>query len=155
VVALILCRRLAGSDVTVTPSGRCMDWLHWWYNHTAHLLSSPTALAFLTNMSEKCKSASPTAIQVKSRWKTIGIEEKVHVINRSEKGEWIVGICCNVRLAHSSVHTIRDNIDRIKESAKSGTKMFYLCSKTTTVLSEWTVPKNYGCESLTFLLHYK
>jgi hypothetical protein len=25
---------------------------------------------------------------------------------------------------HSSVHTIRDNADRIKESAKSGTKVF-------------------------------
>jgi hypothetical protein len=29
-----------------------------------------------------------------------------------------------VRLAHSSVHTTRDNADRIKESAKSGTKVF-------------------------------
>jgi hypothetical protein len=29
-----------------------------------------------------------------------------------------------VRLAHSSVHAIRDNAGRIKESAKSGTKAF-------------------------------
>jgi IS30 family transposase len=61
---------------------------------------------------------------VKNQQKTIGIEEKLHVISRLEKGEWIVDICRNVRLAHSSIHTIRDNADRIKESAKSGTKVF-------------------------------
>ena len=40
----------------------------------------------------------------------------------------------HVRFAHSSVHTILDNGDRITESAKSGPKC--LCSKSTTVLSE-------------------
>jgi hypothetical protein len=83
-----------------------------------HLVSSSTALAFLTNMGEKHKSASPSTIQVKNRRKTIGIEEKLHVINQLEKGEQIVDICRNVRLTHSSVHTIRNNADRIKESAK-------------------------------------
>jgi hypothetical protein len=57
-------------------------------------------LAFLTNMSEKRKSATPTAIQVKNRRKTIGIEEKLHVISGLEKGERIVYICRNVGLAH-------------------------------------------------------
>jgi hypothetical protein len=90
----------------------------------AHLVSSSAALAFLTNMSEKRKSASPSAIQVKNRRKTIGIEEKLHVISQLEKGERIVDICRYVRLAHSSIHTIRDNADRIKESAKLGTKVF-------------------------------
>jgi hypothetical protein len=36
----------------------------------------------------------------------------------------LYSICHNVRLAHSSVHTIRDNADRIKESPKSGSKVF-------------------------------
>jgi hypothetical protein len=72
-------------------------------------------------MSEKGKSASPSAIQVKNRRKTISIEEKLHVTNRHEKGERIVDIHRNARLTHSSVHTICDNADRIKESAKSGT----------------------------------
>jgi transcriptional regulator len=75
-------------------------------------------------MSEKRKSASPCAIQVKNRRKTTGTEEKLHVISRREKGERTVDICRNVRLTHSSVHTIHDNADRIKESAKSGTKAF-------------------------------
>jgi hypothetical protein len=56
--------------------------------------------------------------------KTIGIEEKLHVISRLEKGEPMVDIRRNIRLTHSSVHTIRDNADWIKESARSGTKVF-------------------------------
>jgi hypothetical protein len=73
------------------------------------LVSSLTAFAFLTNMSEKCKSTPPSPIQVKTRQKTIGTEEKLDVISRREKGEQIVDICRNVRLTCSSVHTIRDN----------------------------------------------
>jgi hypothetical protein len=69
----------------------------------AHLVSSSTALAFLTNMSEKHKSASPSAIQVKNRQKTVSIEEKLDVISRLEKSEQSVDICRNVRLAHSSI----------------------------------------------------
>jgi hypothetical protein len=65
-------------------------------------------------MSEKRESASPSAIQVKNRRKKIRIEEKLHVISQLEKGERIVDISRNVRLAHSSVHTICDNADRIK-----------------------------------------
>jgi hypothetical protein len=49
----IFCTGLAESDITVTPSVKCMDWLHRWCNHAAHLVSSSTALAFLNNMSEK------------------------------------------------------------------------------------------------------
>jgi hypothetical protein len=90
----------------------------------AHLVFSSTALPFLTNRSDKRNSASPSEIQVKSRRKTIGIIGKLRVIMRSEKGERTVDIYCNVRLAHGIVHTIRDNADRIKESAKSGTEVF-------------------------------
>jgi hypothetical protein len=54
----------------------------------------------------------------------IGSEEKLHVISWLKKGELILDICRNVRLAHSSIHTICDNANRIKESAKSGTKVF-------------------------------
>jgi hypothetical protein len=51
----------------------------------SHLVSSSTALALLTNMSQKCKSASPSAIQAKNQQKTIGIEEKLHIISRLQK----------------------------------------------------------------------
>jgi len=81
-------------------------------------------LAFVATMSDKCKSTSPSAIQVKNWWKTIGIEEKLDVISRLEKGEQIVHICHNVRCPYRSVHTIGDNANRITESGKSGTKVF-------------------------------
>ena len=74
---ITFCRRLAEGDHTVTPSVMCMGWLCWWHNHMAHVISSLTALAFLTNMSEKDKSASLSAIQVKNRWNIINIEEKL------------------------------------------------------------------------------
>jgi hypothetical protein len=81
VVMLLFCRRLAGSDVSVTPSVTCMAWLRWWYNDAALLVSSLIALAFLTSMSEKHIPASPSAIQVKSQRKTVGIKEKLQVIS--------------------------------------------------------------------------
>ena len=40
------------------------------------------------------------------------------------RGDQIVEICHNVRLTRNSIHKICDNADRIKESAKSGTKVF-------------------------------
>jgi hypothetical protein len=61
---------------------------------------------------------------VKNLSKTIDIEEKLHLVMRRVKGERIFYICSNVRLAHNSVHKIHDTADRIKESAKSGTKVF-------------------------------
>jgi len=63
----------------------------------ARLVSSSTALAFLTNMSKKHKPASPSAIQVKNQWKTIGIDWKLAVISRHETGEWIVDIRHSVK----------------------------------------------------------
>jgi len=75
-------------------------------------------------MSEKLKCASPSAIQVKNLQKTVSFEEKLDVISQLEKGERIVDICHNVRLAYSSIHTICNNANRIKENAKSGIKVF-------------------------------
>jgi hypothetical protein len=43
---------------------------------------------------------------------------------RHEKGERVVDICHNFRFTHRIIHTMRDYADRIKESAKSGTKEF-------------------------------
>ena len=105
----------------------------------AHLVSSSTALTFLANMSAKRKSASPSAVQVKNSQKTFTSEEKLYIISCLEKGEQIVYICLNVRFAYSCIHTIRDNADRITESAKSGPTV--LCSKSSTVLLERNMPK--------------
>jgi hypothetical protein len=83
-----------------------------------------TALAFIIKMSEKCKSSSPSAVQVKSWEKTVITEEKLDEISWLEKGERIVDIWHNVVFAHSSIRTIRDNADKITESAKWETKVF-------------------------------
>jgi len=47
-------------------------------------------------MSDKCKSTSPTAIQVKSWQKTVSTEEKLDILSQLGEGEQIVDICCNV-----------------------------------------------------------
>jgi len=75
-------------------------------------------------MSEKHKSTSPSAVQVKNQRKTVSIEEKLDEIRWLEKGEWIVVMCHNVWFADISVRSIRDIADRITESAKSGIPVF-------------------------------
>jgi len=70
------------------------------------------------------QSISPSAIQIKNRRKTIRTEKKLDIISQMEKGEQTVDLCHNVGHTHTSVHTICDNADRIKESAKSRTKVF-------------------------------
>ena len=71
------------------------------------------SLALVSKMYDKRKSTSPVEIQLQSLQKPISIEEKLNVINQHEKREQVVDICCNVRLAHSSVSTICDNTYRI------------------------------------------
>jgi hypothetical protein len=65
VTALVSYWWLAESYVTVMPSVTCMDLLHWWCIHVAHVVPPSTALAFVTNMSEKCEPPLPSAIFVK------------------------------------------------------------------------------------------
>jgi hypothetical protein len=55
---------------------------------------------------------------------TICIAEKLDITCQLEKGEQIVDICNNARFIHSSIHTVRENSDRITESAKSTTVVF-------------------------------
>jgi hypothetical protein len=79
------------------------------------------ALAFLSSMSEKCKSISPSEIQVKNQPETNRTEEKLDVKSQPEKKRTN---CYNARITRSSADKVCDNADRIKGSVKSGTKMF-------------------------------
>jgi hypothetical protein len=65
--------------------------------------------------------------------------------------ERIVDVCHTVSLAYITVCTISDNVDRITESAKSENKVFVLQVYHSSIGMNRT--KNYGCESLIFLLH--
>jgi len=46
---------------------------------------------------------------VKNQQNSACTEEDLDTISWLEKEEWIVDICCNVRFAHRSVLTNRDN----------------------------------------------
>jgi hypothetical protein len=70
-----------------------------------------------------------------------------------DKGEQSVDISCNVRAAHISVRTICDNDRRITGSAKLLMKVFVLQDYHSPVTMKST--KNYGHESIKFLLHLK
>jgi len=128
----------------------------------AHLVFFSTALAFLTNMSKECNSTtSSSAIQVKNQQKTLVIEYKLYVISQFEKGNELLADVLMLRLAHSSICTIPDNADRIKESAKcsdnitcqqSETGSVCLCSRATTVLLDETMQKTMDLSLLHFFL---
>jgi low affinity Fe/Cu permease len=75
-------------------------------------------------MCEKRKIKSSCVAQAKNRRKTISIENKLDVISRLGKGDRIVDTCRVVGFAHGSARTIRNNADRVKQSAKSGTEVF-------------------------------
>jgi hypothetical protein len=68
-------------------------------------------------MSDKRKSRSPSVIEAKNQ-QIISIAKKLDVISQFEKGDEIVDIWCKVRIAHSSVRTICDNANRIKDGTK-------------------------------------
>ena len=77
-------------------------------------------------------------------------EDKLDVINRPEKGERIVDVHCNVTLIHSSIHTICDNADRIKDIRNKS-----VCVESLSQSYQNEPCENYECESLTFLMHQK
>jgi len=84
-----------------------------------HVVSSSTALAFPTNMSEKCKYAQPSAVEAKNRWKDGQYWREI----RSNKQTWKRWMNCwhtllRVDSLISDVQTISDNACRIKERAK-------------------------------------
>jgi len=74
-------------------------WIDYVYVIITLLIQFPfNSTGFLANMNKKCKSTSPSAIQVKNWWKTISNEEKLNVICQLEKGEWIVDMSsCKIR----------------------------------------------------------
>ena len=89
-------------------------------------------------MSEKYKSTSPIAVQVKKWWETIDIEEKLDVMNWLQGGEQIFTYI--VMLGVLILAYVQFMIMLI-ELQKTLLEVKHICSKTATVLSEWTMPK--------------
>jgi hypothetical protein len=103
--------------------------------------------------SEKRKSISPREIQVKNQRETISTEEKLDVKSQLEKGEHTADVHCNARLTCISANKVCDNADRIKGSAKSGTKMFVCVARLPQSHQKELYQKL--CESLTLFLYLK
>jgi hypothetical protein len=99
----------------------------------ADVVPPSITLAFI-KMSEKHKSPSPSIIQVKNQWKTIGNKETLDAITWLEQGEWSVNMCHNARLAHSSIVQFVIMLEELKKVLSQNLK--YLSSKITTVLSK-------------------
>ena len=55
-------------------------------------------------MSEKRKSTSPSAIQVKNRERKSVLAEKLDVLNQLKKGDRTINILCNIRFVLAYVH---------------------------------------------------
>ena len=83
-----------------------------------HVVSSFTPLVLLNSMSDKCQSASPSAVQVQNQQKIIGFEEKLYVINEMEKVNELLTFAIMLRPADGIVRTSHDNADRFKERTK-------------------------------------
>jgi hypothetical protein len=147
---LVLCWRLAESNVTVTLEVKHVGWLCLWYNYVAHVVSTSTSLAFLTNFSEEHKSTSRSVFQVKNWWMIICIEEKLDIISWLGKGERTFDTWCNVRFTHS-INTKCDNGGRFTEGAKSRPKV--LMSQVYHSPVGMNRVRNYGCEFMTISFH--
>jgi hypothetical protein len=130
--------------------------LHEWITS---VIQAHSSYSFLFNSTDFCyqnewetKSTSPHAIQVKNWWKTISTEEKLDVTSWLENKS--LTHFHNVKFNHSSICTICDNADRIKDSLKSETKVF-VCIARLPQFYRNEMYKNCGCEALTFLVHQK
>jgi hypothetical protein len=113
----------------------------------ARVIPPLSSLAFGMKMSEKCKSVSPSAIQVQKQWKTINTEEKLDIISQLEKGERIFYIFHNVRytLACTEFVIMLTELNKVLNQ-----RLKCLCSKTIEVLLESTVPKIMDVSLLDF-----
>jgi len=97
---------------------------------------------------EKRKSTSPSAIQVKSRWKTISIE-KLDVISRLEKvNVWLTyaTMLDSLMVAYLQFVEMMIELENVLSQ-----EIKCLCGKTATVLSESKVPKLSMCVSYVFI----
>jgi hypothetical protein len=86
--------------------------LHVWIDcicdnkHVVYVIPCSSSLALGTKISEKHKSASLSVMQVKNRWKTIGIEEKLDIISQLEDGKLLTYAVVLVSLILAYVQSV-------------------------------------------------
>jgi len=91
-------------------------------------------------MSEKLKPASSSEIQVKKWGKTVGIEEKLDIVGQFKKVDELFPYA--VMLDLLVVAYVQCMIMLMGLKTVLNQELKCLCGKTTTVLSEWTMPKS-------------
>jgi hypothetical protein len=99
-------------------------------------------------MSEKRQSASPSTAQVKNQRKTIGIEGKLSIIMRRAKGERVVIYAVMLDLLMVSYVQFVIMLTELNIVLSQELKCLFVSYPNGAY-------QNCGCESLTFLLHYK
>ena len=82
--AIFFCRRLAGSNIIVMPSVTYMDWLHWWFSCTDHLVSSQHYWHFLQTWLRNVNLHH----LVKSMWKKLAKNKEYCTEIRHNKPTW-------------------------------------------------------------------
>jgi hypothetical protein len=79
----------------------------------------------------------------------VSIEEKLDVLSQHKKGEQIVDICHDVRFAHITIW-LQYVIVLMELQKVPSQELKCLCSMTTTVLSEWTIPRTLDVSLMQF-----
>ena len=101
--------------------------------HAADIVLPSIVLAYCTTMSQKCKSASPRAIQVKNSRKIVGTDKKLDIINRLENVNVLLTYA--VMLDSLMVAYVQLVIMLLElQKVLSQELKCFLCSKTTTVM---------------------
>jgi hypothetical protein len=114
----------------------------------AHLVFSSSPLAFLINMNEKCKSTSPSTIQVKNRQMMISIEEKLDAISILENVNKLLtyGVMLDLLIVvYVQFVILLTELRKVRFQ-----ELQCLCRESTTVSSECTVPKTIDVSLLHF-----
>jgi len=124
VAVIIFCRRGAESDVTVMPSVTCMDYVG---DIITPLMQFPLLQHWLLLPTWEGNIDLHHLVQSKESMKDSLWWRESRCIMPTWKGERLLTYGRqDVRFAHVSIRTIRDNVDSITGSAKSGTKVFVL-----------------------------
>jgi len=95
-------------------------------------------IGFGYKMNEKHIYASPSVMQVKKRRKTVSIKEKWDVLGQLEKSNKLLTYAVMLDLLILSC--VQSVIMLIELQKGLSQELKCLCSKTTAVLSEWSVP---------------
>ncbi|XP_019374382.1 PREDICTED: CENPB DNA-binding domain-containing protein 1-like [Gavialis gangeticus] len=101
-----------------------LDWSYAQPGFPSRILDLGFSLnvAIVFKMSASNSDSISASVFTRKR-KAITLEEKLEVVKRYKRGEKTKEIRCATGLSESTLHTIRDNVEKIKKSHKSATRL--------------------------------